>query len=413
MAKISKEKKTKKTTEVKKKEVGKVDISSMLAEISTDMNNTFKESTFMLDKDDPTIVKKWIKTGSTILDSILVRGSWGGIPSGKVIEIAGLPGTGKSYFAALIAANSIKQGIIPVYIDSERAIGSDFIKKLGVDVSKFFYVHLKTLEDVTKYVEKMLTYDLEFMFILDSLAFTPTKKELEMKDADAGKIMGIKARTLTLVFNKLLGKLKEKESSFLILNHLRKNIDKQNPMNMLVTPYNSPGGLAIEFACSYRIWITKPKSKSNFIIDENGFKIGNVIKIKVHKSRFGTEGRECKISIIWGDDKPRILDKASWFDAVEHSEYIRAVGRHYELIYADGSVEEFKFTKTDFYRTEMVEKLETNKKFRNRFLELIEEEQIRKFKDKDGKSSNFYDIESKKTPKKQIDDFDPDEFAIE
>ena len=69
--------------------------------------------------DNPTAVKEWIPTGSRWLDSIVCKGQMGGIPVGKVTEIAGLESTGKSYMAAQVAANAQKQGKLVVYFDSD------------------------------------------------------------------------------------------------------------------------------------------------------------------------------------------------------------------------------------------------------------------------------------------------------
>ena len=59
-----------------------------------------------LQEANPTEVKEWIPTGSRWLDSITCRGRLAGIPVGKVVEIAGLESSGKSYMAAQIAANA-------------------------------------------------------------------------------------------------------------------------------------------------------------------------------------------------------------------------------------------------------------------------------------------------------------------
>ena len=61
-----------------------------------------------LQNDTPTLVRSWIPTGSTWLDSIICRGKKAGLPVGKIIELAGLESTGKSFMAAQIAANAQK-----------------------------------------------------------------------------------------------------------------------------------------------------------------------------------------------------------------------------------------------------------------------------------------------------------------
>ena len=59
-----------------------------------------------LNEANPTEVKQWIPTGSRWLDSIICKGQYAGVPVGKIVEIAGLEATGKSYMAAQIAANA-------------------------------------------------------------------------------------------------------------------------------------------------------------------------------------------------------------------------------------------------------------------------------------------------------------------
>jgi len=92
----------------------------------------------LADESNATIVKQWIPTGSRWLDSIICRGKMGGIPLGKVTEIAGLESSGKSYMATQIAANAQRMAIDVVYFDSESALDFDFLEKSGCDTSKFF-----------------------------------------------------------------------------------------------------------------------------------------------------------------------------------------------------------------------------------------------------------------------------------
>ena len=88
-----------------------------------------------LTNNNPTEVKDWIPTGSRWLDSIICRGKLTGIPVGKVVEIAGLEATGKSYMAAQVAANAQKMGVDVIYFDSESAIDPTFLERTGCDLS--------------------------------------------------------------------------------------------------------------------------------------------------------------------------------------------------------------------------------------------------------------------------------------
>ena len=93
---------------MKKKTSGKLSIADMKKLIN---KKAGIDVAFSLKDDNPTQVEQFIPTGSKWLDGIIKRGDWGGIPVGKVSEIAGLEATGKSYMAAQIAGNAQKMGI--------------------------------------------------------------------------------------------------------------------------------------------------------------------------------------------------------------------------------------------------------------------------------------------------------------
>ncbi len=90
--------------------------------IADDLNKQFKHQqvAFFLDKDNnsPTDVTGWISTGSSILDLAISNQPYGGFPVGKIAEINGLEGTGKSLVGAHVLANTQKAGGIAVYIDT-------------------------------------------------------------------------------------------------------------------------------------------------------------------------------------------------------------------------------------------------------------------------------------------------------
>ena len=119
----------------------------------------------LADEANPTIVKQWIPTGSRWLDSIVCRGKVGGIPVGKVTEIAGLEASGKSYMAAQIAGNAQKMGIDVVYFDSESSLDFTFLEKAGCDASKILYIQATSVEFVMETMEELLkSSDSQFLW---------------------------------------------------------------------------------------------------------------------------------------------------------------------------------------------------------------------------------------------------------
>jgi len=336
-----------------------------------------------LKEENPTEVTQWIPTGSRWLDSIICRGQLAGIPVGKVTEIAGLESTGKSYMAAQIAANAQKMDMDVVYFDSESAIDPDFLENTGCDLDRLVYVQATSVEFVLETMEELLGSDNQILFIWDSLALTPAISDVE-GDFNPQSSMAMKARILAKGMSKLTLAIANTKSTFLVLNQLKTNITR-SPSEAMTTPYVTPGGKAMIYAYSLRIWLTGRKAKASFVLDSNGFRIGSEVKVKLEKSRFGTQGRRCNFRILWGGDQVSIQDDESLFDAVRGSDTILQSGAWYTMIFEDGKSEKFQAAK-------WAEKMSTEK-FRQRVYQIMDEEVIMKFNKREGKAEDYYDIE--------------------
>lgn len=334
---------------------------------------------FSLSQDNPTEVKEWIPTGSRWLDSIICKGKIAGIPVGKIVEIAGLEASGKSFMAGQIAANAQKKDFTVVYFDSESALDPDFLVRAGVDLERFVYVQAVSIEQVLEQTEALLSKGERLFFIWDSLANTVSSKEAEV-NFDPSKLMAFNARVLSLGMKKLTIPIANKNSVFLVLNQLKTNIST-NPYEMLANPYTTPGGKAVIYAYSLRIWLTGRKNKDNLIYDDNGFIMGSAVKVKLKKSRFGTEGRTCEFKIIWGDpDTVGIQDEASWFEALKATESLTHQSQGWYTL---------KGWDRRFRSTNWVEELK-NPDFRKCVLDAMDVEIVSKFDNRTGDASVFY-----------------------
>tara|TARA_R110000824_G_scaffold81680_4_gene205201 strand:- start:9604 stop:10662 length:1059 start_codon:yes stop_codon:yes gene_type:complete len=336
-----------------------------------------------LTEQNPTEVKEWIATGSRWLDSIVCRGKLAGIPVGKVVEIAGLEASGKSYMAAQVAANAQKMGIDVIYFDSESAIDPTFLEKAGCDLDRLLYVQAQSVEFVLETIEDLLgSNESQMLFIWDSLALTPAISDLD-GDFNPQSSMAVKARILAKGMSKLTVPIANTQSTFLVLNQLKTNITR-SPSQALVEPYMTPGGKAMHYAYSLRVWLTGRKSKASFVTDQHGFRVGSEVKATLKKSRFGTQGRQCTFKILWGDEIG-IQDEESWFEAIKASQYVSSSGSWYTMDMGNGKTEKFQPSR---WKEKMQEE-----SFKNRVLEIMDEEVILKFDKRDGDATEFYDIE--------------------
>ena len=342
-----------------------------------------------LTEDNPTEVTDWISTGSRWLDSIICRGKLAGIPVGKIVEIAGLEATGKSYMAAQIAANAQKEGIDVIYFDSESAIDPGFLERAGCDLNGLLYVQASSVEFVLETIEELLgSNDNRMLFVWDSLALTPAISDVE-GDFNPLSSMAVKARILAKGMSKLTVPIANKQCTFLVLNQLKTNITR-SPSEAMTTPYITPGGKAMHYAYSVRIWLTGRKAKASFITDESGFRIGSEVKVKLEKSRFGTAGRQCNFKILWGTDEIGIQDDASLFDAVSSSDSLVRSGAWFTLM-----DENSKPLGAKFQASKWTERM-ADEAFRNRVYQIMDDEVIRKFADREGSASDFYEEKEEK-----------------
>ena len=356
---------------------GKINISEMKKFINKTVGLDVAHD---LREDNPTVVKEWIPTGSRWLDSITCRGKLAGIPVGKITEIAGLSSSGKSYMAAQIAIEAQKMGHSVVYFDAESAVDKGFLGKMGMDLDNYMYVQAVSVEKVLGTIENLMTQypETQFLFVWDSIAATTSEKELE-SDYNPQSTMAVKPRIFSKAFPKLTIPLANQQCTLLLINQLKTNITT-NVAEAMTTPFIAPGGKAIEYFSSMRIWLTKRKAKASYVQDESGLRIGSEVKCKIEKSRFGSEGRTCGFKILWGKDVG-IQDEESWLEALRLSGSDRFKAGAWNKLYAkDGK--EFKFQ-----RTQWVEKLKDSE-FRQAVLDIMDEEIIKKF-ETEGKNVNI------------------------
>lgn len=354
----------------KKTKIGRLSLSEMRNLINKKVG---MEVAHDLTKDNPTEVKQWIPTGSRYLDSVICRGRTAGIPVGKITEIAGLEGAGKSWMAAQIAANAQAMDIDVIYFDSESAIDPAYLERLGVDLNRMMYIQAASVELVLETIEELLgSNDGQMLFIWDSLALTPAISDVE-GDFNPQSSMAVKARILSKGMSKLTVPIANSQSTLLVLNQLKTNI-ASNPaqrMEVMTNPYVTPGGKAMHYAYSLRVWLTGRKAKSSFIMDGDD-RVGYEVQVKLEKSRFGTSGRRCNFKIMFAGKNPGIQDEESWLDPLVGTENVVQSGAWYTLKYKDGKEQKFQ-SKT------WVDKIKSDEKFKNRVLELMNEELVEKY----------------------------------
>jgi len=299
----------------KKEKIEKLDNDDFTSDLIKSLNKEqgSRVAYNLAEDESPTHVKRWVSTGSKLLDYICANKADGGFPEGRIVEIFGPPSIGKSHIATQIARSTQKMGGIIVYIDTENATSVENLGSLGVDVSKrFVYVDTHCTEEVLEIAEKTilkakaLDKDVPITIIWDSVAASSPKAEL-LGDYDKESI-GLQARAISKGMRKITGLIGQTNSLFVILNQIRTKIGV-----MYGDPDTTPGGKAIPFHSSIRI-----KLGAGQPIKDGDDVVGIHVWAKTVKNKVAPPFRKVDFQIHFGKG------------IVEHEEIFDLLRRHGE-----------------------------------------------------------------------------------
>lgn len=306
----------------------KVDIDDFAAELIRTLNSEAGDRiAFNLSCDDaPTMVKRWVSTGSRQLDYLIANKRGGGLPVGRVVEIFGPPSIGKSHIAAQICRCTQEKNGISVYIDTENATMVDNLKALGVNISRgFVYVQTSCTEEVFTYAEsiikkaKAMDRDVPVTIIWDSVAASSPKAELE-GDYDQNTI-GLQARTIAKAMRKIVGLIGNEKVLFVCLNQQKAKIGA----SMYEDPVTTSGGSSIPYASSVRIKLSSGKVLKD---DKTGECYGINVIAKIIKNKIAPPFRTANFEIHFGKG---IYEHEQIFDILRDNGAVEKDGKILEV----------------------------------------------------------------------------------
>jgi recombination protein RecA len=276
-----------------------------MGEAEKELIKLLGEDTVFLDGDLSIGKYEVISTGSESLDYCI---GIGGIPRGRITQLAGKESSGKT----MLALSCIKSYLddnpdnTALFIDAEFTYDPDWARSLGVDTSRVMVLKTNDAKKIfqgllgvtsvnsnTKKVTKKIKGILDLVvegevprfknlgiIVLDSIAVlnTPIEHSAEIGKANMAPI----PRFLSTELKKLTPVVAEANVAFIGINQVRVNLGQ-----MYGDPTSSPGGKALKHACSLMVNMAPISGADSVISNESGDRIGHKVRAKIGKNKVG------------------------------------------------------------------------------------------------------------------------------
>ncbi|MFI0481987.1 recombinase RecA [Actinomadura sp. 9N215] len=252
-----------------------------------------------------------IPTGAIALDIAL---GIGGLPRGRVVEVYGPEGSGKTSIALHSVASVQKLGGIAAFVDAEHALDPEYATKLGVDIDALLVSQPDTGEQALEITDMLIRSGAIDIVVIDSVAALVPRAEIEGEMGDSH--VGLQARLMSQALRKLTGAINQTKTTVIFINQLREKVGV-----MFGSPETTTGGRALKFYASVRLDVRRIET-----LKDGTEAVGNRVRVKVVKNKMAPPFRLADFDLLYGQGISReggLIDLG-----VEHG-FVRKSGAWY------------------------------------------------------------------------------------
>ena len=279
----------------------------ILQQAISDIKSKFGDGAIMRLGDGGVSPVEVIPTGILPLDVAL---GIGGLPRGRIIEIFGPEGSGKTTLALHPLAEAQKMGGVAAFIDAEHALDPSLAISVGVDAKSLFISQPDSGEQALYILDSLVRSGAVDIIVIDSVAALTPQAEIDGKIGETQ--VGLQARLMSYALRRLASSISKSKCIVVFINQLRAKIGMSGYGGAQET---TTGGRALKFYSSVRIEVRRGKS-----ITRGDNIIGHELWIKVVKNKQAPPFRTAHASLIYGKGIPKamaVLDMAIDMDVVK------------------------------------------------------------------------------------------------
>lgn len=287
-----------------------------------------------------------IPTGSVVLDYLIggYRTESGdkrcpGIPKGRITEIYGPEGSGKTSVAIHTAINCLNAGGSVAFLDYEHAFAPTYAQDLGLDVTNpnFSLMQPTHWEEGAEIISVLAEAGVD-LIIVDSLAAMVPRANIENTEVGSTGQVGHIARLQSSFLPKIVPMLEQSGSALIYINQLRSRI--KTSKYDAGPDEDTSGGKSLKYYASLRMSLKRVKTEYAQVESElTGVSekqaITNIMRAQNVKNKVSKhQGHTAEFVIRYGEG---IDNVRSVIDIAEARKLIKRSGAWYSFGGSDGS----------------------------------------------------------------------------